>query len=67
MHPFQDRVYDERQQLSEKIEKLIAFIDGDSFTSLSKVDQVLLQQQLGLMISYDGTLRERIQRFVVPS
>jgi hypothetical protein len=63
MQPHQQRVVDEKQELDDKITKLMAFIGGDIFKSLERRDQELLSQQLGHMRSYSETLSLRIERF----
>ncbi|NBM04401.1 crAss001_48 related protein [Proteus sp. G2671] len=63
MQSHQQRVVDEKQELDDKITKLMAFIGGDIFKSLEHRDQELLGQQLGHMRSYSETLSLRIERF----
>lgn len=59
----QQRVIGEHVQLKTKVDKLIAFINGDGFLKLAKDDQKLLAQQLLCMASYQAILGVRMERF----
>lgn len=59
----QQRVIGEHAQLKVKVDKLIAFINGDGFAKLTKEDQELLAHQLLYMASYQATLEVRMERF----
>lgn len=56
-----ERMIQEREELSEKINKLEDFIlNNPVFTSLPECKIVLLQKQFELMVSYEEVLTERI-------
>jgi hypothetical protein len=57
---WQDRVIKEREELNEKIRKLTNYIDANNTRS---VDSLALKTQLEHMISYQGILDFRIDRF----
>jgi hypothetical protein len=61
--PHQQRVFEERSQLEQKIIKLTAFVDTATFMGLARADQSLLLEQLGHMRAYSGVLGARISRF----
>lgn len=63
MQPHQQRVIDEKNELSDKIYKLSSFRTTDMFKSLSEKEQALLTVQLNTMIEYENILEERIQLF----
>lgn len=63
LQPHQQRVLQERDDLEEKISKLVAFINTGSFMILEEIDQKLLKAQLQSMKGYMGTLQARIERF----
>ncbi|AUM58564.1 hypothetical protein KNT81_gp207 [Proteus phage phiP4-3] len=63
MQPHQQRVIDEKNELSDKIYKLSSFRTTDMFNSLSEKEQALLTVQLNTMIEYENILEERIQLF----
>lgn len=57
------RVTAEERELSDKLNKLGAFIHGETFKGLPAEDQRLLQEQDAHMRAYGGVLRQRIARF----
>jgi hypothetical protein len=61
--PHQERVVAEERELSEKLDRLVAFIGGDVFRSLDDHDQELLQRQADAMRAYADILGQRIARF----
>lgn len=61
--PFQQRVFDERSALVEKIDKLGPFIGSDIWKKLPADEQERLQKQLDVMNEYVEILDERIQNF----
>jgi len=63
MKDFQQRVIDERIELDKKREKLEAFFHTDTFNSLSRNEQLLLQRQYAIMTIYSQTLEKRIELF----
>ena len=60
MSNFLTRLYDERNDLVHKIEKLDAFLFTDSFNELDQRQQGLLQIQSSAMKTYLMVLAERI-------
>lgn len=63
MQPHEERVVAEEQELSDKLNKLGAFIHSEKFSALAGIDQFLLGRQDDHMRAYVGVLRERIKRF----
>jgi hypothetical protein len=64
LKPHEHRVVTERDELTEKLEKLEIFIKTSLFESLSIKDRNLLIEQGKLMDQYLSVLNERIGRFV---
>lgn len=65
MQPHQERVVTEEAELSDKLNKLGAFIHGEVFKALPVEDQQLLQEQDDHMRLYAHVLRQRIERFKI--
>ena len=63
MEDYQKRVVEEVQSLNEKIQKLIAFIDTETFKLMAPEDSEILTEQLEHMKKYSSVLEERIERF----
>lgn len=63
MQPFQQRVIDERLELNNRRNKLIAFIETLAFQQLPPADRRRLQQQEYVMGLYSEILGERISAF----
>lgn len=63
MQPHQERVVNEKRELDEKLEKLIAFFGGDVFNGLLPEDQDLMKGQATYMKQYSEILGMRIARF----
>lgn len=63
MQPFQQRVLDEKRELDEKLEKLMAFIRGPVFETIAPDEQERLKRQSHHMDLYSGVLAERISEF----
>lgn len=64
MQPHQQRVVDEVNELSDKHDKLIAFIESNqTFQSLESQEQTLLRAQVGAMRAYIEILNLRIAAF----
>lgn len=63
LQPHQQRVVDERFDVSNKAVKLSEFIQGELFQTLSKRQQYLLKKQLWAMDLYVETLDLRISDF----
>lgn len=61
--PHQQRVFDERADLDERLTKLNAFIDGKTFCALPVDEQARLQEQANHMASYLDVLARRINHF----
>lgn len=64
MKPHEQRVIDEKTELDEKIQKLVAFFQTETFEGLSSYDQALMQMQANAMLTYAGILMLRISQFV---
>lgn len=60
MLPHQERVVSERAELHEKLTKLLAFMNTESFEALPDRDRYLLNKQASFMGFYRDTLDERI-------
>jgi hypothetical protein len=63
MKPYQERVVTEKSELDEKRLKLRAFIGGDVYRTLEKVEQSRLNRHLEAMTLYSNVLEERIAAF----
>ena len=63
MLPHQERVVVERAELHEKLTKLLAFMNTESFEALPDRDRYLLNKQASFMGFYRDTLDERIELF----
>ena len=64
MKPHEQRVVDEKAELSERLEKLNDFISSSPiFEGLPEKDQSLLVSQKFAMSEYEAILTERISRF----
>lgn len=63
MQPYQQRVVDEKAELSEKLEKLETFLGGEIYSSLPTAEQTRLSRQSLIMQLYEQVLEERIGSF----
>lgn len=63
LHPYQQRVIQEKSDLDDKLSKLDAFVRTDLFVSLSAEERRRLYRQLSLMEQYSSILGERIAAF----
>ena len=63
MQPHQQRVVDEKQELDEKIGKLMPFLMTSIFENLDEAEQERMIRQLHLMSGYSEVLGERIAAF----
>lgn len=63
MAPHQERVVNERNELSEKLDKLVAFFDSSIFQSLDFAERGRLHLQRHAMEIYLGILTQRIAAF----
>ena len=61
--PHQQRVVDEKTQLSEKLDKLETFTGTGVFAGLDPAEQSRLQRQFLIMQLYEQVLAERISAF----
>ena len=66
LQPHQQRVVDEKAELSEKLDKLESFEGGAVYASLSPAEQSRLTRQLLIMKLYGQVLAERISAFPKP-
>jgi len=60
MSTFKERVINEKEQLSDNIDKLEHFIGGDNFTTMHPAQQSLLKIQLAAMVTYNQCLAQRL-------
>lgn len=60
--PHVQRMIAEGEQLTDRLEKLGAFLTGDLFKTLPETDQTLLSAQCGAMTAYLQILSLRIER-----
>jgi hypothetical protein len=63
MKPHEERVLAERCELSDRLNKLIAFIESEAFNAIDRYDRGLLRLQRLRMSDYLSVLDERIERF----
>jgi hypothetical protein len=63
MEAFQQRVVDEKTELSDKLDKLETFVDGKIYNSLPPAEQSRLSRQLLIMRLYEQVLSERVSAF----
>jgi hypothetical protein len=61
--PHQQRVVDEKAELSEKVTKLEIFLGGGTYASLPAAEQTRLSRQFLIMQLYEQVLSERISSF----
>lgn len=54
------RVEQELKELTERVEKLCAFIASPKFLTISGTQQTLLREQLTAMEKYESTLKARL-------
>ena len=63
MNPYQLRVIEEKEQLDEKLAKLILFFTNPIYLGLDDAEKVRLKRQVDAMGNYSAVLRERISAF----
>ena len=63
---YQQRVYDERSELSGKIAKLEAFTNDPAFQGVPKDERARMTMQLIIMQAYERILLQRIEAFEGP-
>lgn len=61
--PYQQRVIVEKQELDDKITKLLAFTKGEIYRKLPADERDRLRRQFRLMDEYSEVLGERIDVF----
>jgi hypothetical protein len=61
--PHELRVIEERDQLEEKIGKLVKFVATDAFMHLHPNTKLLMKKQYRVMTDYSDILAERIKEF----
>lgn len=59
--PYVQRLVEELQQLSDRIDKLRDFMSTPNFQRVRLEERQLLTRQLGVMTEYDEILRRRVQ------
>lgn len=64
MQPHQQRVVDEKDQLAERLGKLLIFIQGPVFGTLPEAEQTRLSCQVLFMDGYLKVLEQRIAAFL---
>ncbi len=60
---YQERVVNEKYELSEKMAKLLEFFKSDTFSGLSEAERSRLRNQARFMEGYAAVLEERISAF----
>ena len=63
LEPYQQRVREEEGELTEKLNKLDAFLIGPIYPSLPRAEQMRLHRQYLIMQLYQQVLLERIGAF----
>jgi len=63
MKPHEERVIIERDELKEKVDRLVDFMKGMVYSTLPLVERNLLYSQLAYMEGYLITLDRRIKLF----
>jgi hypothetical protein len=62
--PYQFRVIQELNDLSEKLDKLAVFVESETFWDLPKEERALFWRQEEGMKIYQCALRQRVEGFV---
>ena len=63
LQPHQQRVVDEKNELDDKLAKLGAFLESDTFANLNIIERGQLHRQYQSMSEYSKILGERINYF----
>ena len=63
LQPHQQRVVTEKEELAEKLVKLLSFFQTPIFAGLSEAEQSRLRNQARFMDGYAAVLEERIAAF----
>lgn len=66
LEPYQIRVIQEKQELDQKLEKLMSYLESAHFASLPEYDRALLTMQSAVMANYSLVLGLRITEFSRP-
>lgn len=61
--PHQQRVFDEKAEVSERLAMLLAFFQTKTFDGLSEAERSRLRNQARFMDGYAAVLEERIAAF----
>ena len=62
MEPYQERLKTESAELTDRLEKLTAFLGSDTHAELGAEEQLDLLEQHAAMSAYSSVLTRRIQR-----
>jgi len=57
-----DRLYDEHDEITQRVDKLSDFISSPKFESLAAIDRTDLREQLDCMDKYRNVLMRRVSR-----
>ena len=60
MEPHQCRMIEEKEQLDQRIARLAAFFDTETYQELPDYEKLLMQRQWQFMTGYSEVLGERI-------
>lgn len=60
MNSYQERIQEELFALSEKMQKLLTFIDSEAFDALPLEEKVLQEKQYEFMKAYYNALQDRL-------
>lgn len=63
MLPHQERVVEEKKQVSERLSSLLNFFQTSLFASLDEAEQMRLRNQARFMDGYAAVLEDRIRAF----
>ena len=61
--PHEQRVVDEKEEVSERLAKLLSFFQGPIFPKLGEAERSRLRNQARFMDGYAAVLEERIDAF----
>ena len=59
LQPHQQRVVDEKNELAERLQKLLVFVDSKKFNEVAEPERSLLLEQMHHMTAYYVTLTKR--------
>lgn len=63
MEQYQERVVSEKNELGEKMKKLVIFMSSETFNELPMAEQKRMKRQYIIMDLYHDVLSERIENF----